>query len=72
VQGIRASEQAMTGILSAIAKVAVAAFEAGSEAWQKHNDEIEAKRKAVNEAARKDLEFLGGPGAAADKPKEEK
>lgn len=62
----------MKALFSAIAKVAVAAFEAGSEAWKQHNDEIEAKRKAVNEAARKDLEFLGGPGAAADKPKEEK
>lgn len=72
MQGIRASEQAMKALFSAIAKVAVAAFEAGSEAWKQHNDEIEAKRKAVNEAARKDLEFLGGPGAAADKPKEEK
>jgi hypothetical protein len=62
----------MKELFSAIAKVAMAAFEAGSEAWQKHNDEIEAKRKAVNEAARKDLEFLGGPGAAATQRTEEK
>jgi len=55
----------MKALFSAIAKVAVAAFEAGSEAWQKHNEEIEAKRKAVNEAARKDLEFLGGPGGCS-------
>jgi len=62
----------MKALFSAIAKVAVAAFEAGSEAWQKHNDEIEAKRKAVNAAARKDLEFLGGPGSPAINREEEK
>lgn len=62
----------MKALLDAIAKVAVAAFEAGSEAWKKHNDEIEAKRKAVNEAARRDLEFLGGPGPPATQRTEEK
>lgn len=72
MQGIPASEQAMKALLDAIAKVAVAAFEAGSEAWKKHNDEIEAKRKAVNEAARRDLEFLGGPGPPATQRTEEK
>lgn len=72
MQAIRASEQAMKALLDAIAKVAVAAFEAGSEAWKKHNDEIEAKRKAVNEAARRDLEFLGGPGPPATQRTEEK
>ena len=62
----------MKALFSAIAKVAVAVFEAGSEAWQKHNEEIEAKRKAVNAAARKDLEFLGGPGSPAINREEEK
>ena len=62
----------MTNVLVGIAKVAIAVIEAGKEAWDAHAKEIEAKRKAVNAAARKDLEFLGGPGAAVDKPKEEK
>lgn len=61
----------MTGVLVGIAKVAMAAIEAGKEAWDAHTKEIEAKRKAVNEAARKDLEFLGGPGAAAKQHTEE-
>lgn len=61
----------MTNVLVGIAKVAIAVIEAGKEAWDAHAKEIEAKRKAVNEAARKDLEFLGGPGAAVEnRPKE--
>lgn len=59
-------------IFVGVAKVVVAMFVSGKEAWDEHSAEIEAKRKAVNEAARKDLEFLGGPGAAATQPTEEK
>lgn len=62
----------MTNVLVGIAKVAIAVIEAGKEAWDAHAKKIEAKRKAVNEAARKDLEFLVGPGSPAINREEEK